>query len=183
MHCDCSGREPFRTHFACPSWLNPAPDPSASSDQGSPLRSDKRENRAPLTARTVRRLSPPRRAFAFYAPLCASPLRSKDPKPPKGVFPMQEISKQPAFELGQIVATPGALAALKKAGQQPGEFLTRHVNREWGDLDEEDRKENEYSLEHGFRLLSAYKTNAGDRLWIITEADRSVTTLLLPEEY
>ena len=96
---------------------------------------------------------------------------------------MQQISKQPAFELGQIVATPGALAALKKAGQQPGEFLTRHVNREWGDLDEEDRKENEYSLEHGFRLLSAYKTNAGDRLWIITEADRSVTTVLLPEEY
>ena len=96
---------------------------------------------------------------------------------------MQEISKQPAFELGQIVATPGALAALKKAGQQPGEFLTRHVNRDWGDLDEEDRKENEYSLEHGFRLLSAYKTNAGDRLWIVTESDRSVTTLLLPEEY
>jgi len=96
---------------------------------------------------------------------------------------MQQISKQPAFELGQIVATPGALAALKKAGQQPGEFLTRHINRDWGDLDEEDRKENQYSLEHGFRLLSAYKTNAGDRLWIITEADRSVTTLLLPEEY
>jgi hypothetical protein len=96
---------------------------------------------------------------------------------------MQQISKQPAFELGQIVATPGALAAIKKAGQQPGEFLTRHINRDWGDLDKEDRKENEYSLGHGFRLLSAYKTNAGDRLWIITEADRSVTTLLLPEEY
>jgi hypothetical protein len=96
---------------------------------------------------------------------------------------MQQISRQPAFELGQIVATPGALAAIKKAGQQPGEFLTRHINRDWGDLDEEDRKENECSLEHGFRLLSAYKTNAGDRLWIITEADRSVTTLLLPEEY
>ena len=96
---------------------------------------------------------------------------------------MQQISKQPAFELGQIVATPGALAALKKAGQQPGEFLTRHVSREWGDLDEEDRKENEYSLEHGFRLLSAYRTNAGDRLWIITESDRSATTILLPEEY
>ena len=96
---------------------------------------------------------------------------------------MQQISKQPAFELGQIVATPGALAALKKAGQQPGEFLTRHVNREWGDIPDEDRRENEYSLEHGFRLLSAYKTNAGDRLWLITEADRSVTTILLPEEY
>ena len=96
---------------------------------------------------------------------------------------MQQISKQPAFELGQIVATPGALAALKKSGQQPGEFLTHHVHREWGDVPDEDRRENEYSLEHGFRLLSAYKTNAGDRLWIITEADRSVTTLLLPEEY
>ena len=70
--------------------------------------------------------------------------------------------------------------ALKKAGQQPGEFLTRHINR---DLDEEDRKENEYSLEHGFRLLSAYRTQAGDKLWIITESDRSVTTLLLREEY
>jgi hypothetical protein len=47
---------------------------------------------------------------------------------------MQRLSKQPAFELGQIVATPGALAALRKSGQQPGEFLTRHVSREWGDL-------------------------------------------------
>ena len=81
---------------------------------------------------------------------------------------MQQLSKQPAFELGQIVATPGALAALRKAGQQPGEFLTRHVNREWGDLSDEDRKENDYSLEHGFRLLSAYRTHAGDKLWIIT---------------
>jgi hypothetical protein len=87
------------------------------------------------------------------------------------------------LELGQIVATPGALAALRKAGQQPGEFLTRHVNREWCDLSNVDRKENAYSLEHGFRLLSSYRTNAGDKLWIITESDRSVTTLLLPEEY
>jgi len=62
--------------------------------------------------------------------VCATPLRSKDQITLKGVFPMQQLSKQPPFELGQIVATPGALAALKKAGQQPGEFLTRHVNRE-----------------------------------------------------
>jgi hypothetical protein len=52
-----------------------------------------------------------------------------------------------------------------------------------GDLSDEDRKENDYSLEHGFRLLSSYRTNTGDKLWIITESDRSVTTLLLPEEY
>ncbi len=69
------------------------------------------------------------------------------------------------------------MAVLKKAGQQPGEFLTHHVNREWCDIPDEDRRADEYSLEHGFRLLSAYKTNAGDRLWIITEADRSVTIM------
>ena len=96
---------------------------------------------------------------------------------------MQQPSKQPAFELGQILATSGALMALQKAGQEPGEFLARHVNREWGDLSDEDRKQNDYSLEHGFRLLSSYRTNAGDKLWIITESDRSATTLLLPEEY
>jgi hypothetical protein len=90
---------------------------------------------------------------------------------------MQQINRQPAFELGQIVATRGALAALRKAGQQPGDFLTRHVNREWCDLSDADRKENDYGL------LSSYRTNAGDKLWIITESDRSVTTLLLPEEY
>jgi hypothetical protein len=77
----------------------------------------------------------------------------------------------------------GALAALRKAGQKPGEFLTRHVNRVWCDLSDEDRKDNAYSLERGFRLLSSYRTNAGDKLWIITESDRSVTTLLLSEEY
>ena len=96
---------------------------------------------------------------------------------------MQEISNQPAFDLGQIVATPGALAVLEKAGQGPGEFLTRHSNREWCDLSDEDRKENNYSLGHGFRLVSSYRTNAGDKLLIITESDRTVTTLLLPQEY
>ena len=74
---------------------------------------------------------------------------------------MQQLKKQPAFELGQIVATPGALAALEKAEQQPGEFLTRHVNREWGDLSDEDRKENDYSLEHGFRLLPGQLSRLG----------------------
>ena len=67
---------------------------------------------------------------------------------------MQQLSKQPAFELGQIVATPGALAALKKAGQQPGEFLTRHVNREWGDLSDE-RLSGELGFPY-FRQLLTY---------------------------
>lgn len=96
---------------------------------------------------------------------------------------MEQLRKRRVFELGQILATPGALAALQKAGQEPHDFLARHVACDWGDLSDEDRKENECSLEYGFRLLSRYRTNAGDKLWIITEADRSATTLLLPEEY
>ena len=97
---------------------------------------------------------------------------------------MQQTKQQPLFSLGQIVATPGALAALGKAGQTPLEFLERHVRGDWGELDEEDRKENQLSLKRGFRLLSSYRTSSGDtKVWVITEADRSVTTLLLPEEY
>jgi hypothetical protein len=78
------------------------------------------------------------------------------------------------------VATPGALAALAKAGQGPQEFLARHVT---GDMPEEGREESQLSLERGFRLLSIYRTNAGDKLWIITEADRASTCVLLPEDY
>jgi len=75
---------------------------------------------------------------------------------------MQQISKSPLFSLGQVVATPGALAALEKAGQQPQDFLTRHVHGDWGDLCDEDRNENRLGLEQGFRLLSSYRTCAGD---------------------
>jgi hypothetical protein len=75
----------------------------------------------------------------------------------------------------------GALAALKKAANSRASSSCAMSTA--SDLSDEDRKENDYSLEHGFRLLSAYRTHAGDKLWIITESDRSVTTLLLPEEY
>ena len=87
------------------------------------------------------------------------------------------------FPLGRIVATPGALAALAAAEQTPQEFLARHRRGDWGDLSEEDRHENELSLRAGFRLLSAYHTKLGVQLWIITEADRSATTLLVPSDY
>jgi hypothetical protein len=87
------------------------------------------------------------------------------------------------FPLGRTVATPRALRTLESAGQQPAEFLDRHVSGDWGEIDDEDKRENEFSVEHGFRILSAYTTTAGDKLWIITEADRSATTLLLPSEY
>ena len=97
---------------------------------------------------------------------------------------MQQISRSPLFPLGQVVATPGALAALEKAGHQPQDFLARHVHGDWGDLCDEDRNENRLSLEQGFWPLSSYRTCAGDtKVWVITEADRSVTTILLPEEY
>ena len=87
------------------------------------------------------------------------------------------------FSLGRIVATPGALEALGQAGQSAHELLTRHVSGDWGQLEADDQRENDRSLRAGFRLLSAYGLSTGMRLWIITEADRSVTTLLLPEEY
>lgn len=90
---------------------------------------------------------------------------------------------EPRFNLGHIVATPGALKALNDAGQLPDEFLRRHVTGDWGDLDAEDRRENEFSVGNGFRILSAYETTKGVKLWVITEADRSSTCVLLPDEY
>jgi hypothetical protein len=91
--------------------------------------------------------------------------------------------QRPRFPLGHLVATPGALHALAEAGHSPMEFVHRHQSGDWGEVPEEDRRENEYSVEHGFRLLSAYTLRTGVRIRIITEADRSATTLLLPEEY
>ena len=96
---------------------------------------------------------------------------------------MQQTQRKPLFDLGQLVATPGALAALEKTGQNAMDFLSRHVRGDWGELPKEDKDENQLSLDKGFRLLSSYRTTAGDKLWVITEADRSHTTLLLPEEY
>lgn len=97
---------------------------------------------------------------------------------------MQAKQQQQAkFPLGQTVATPGALDALSAAGQTPLELLHRHVAGDWGDLDDADKTENELSLKDGFRILSAYTLRSGDKIWIITEADRSATTLLLPDEY
>ena len=87
------------------------------------------------------------------------------------------------FALGQTFITPGAEEALQIAGQTATEFLRRHMSGDWGDLSDEDVRENEFSLKEGLRLLSAYQTGKGQKLWIITEADRSATTILLPSEY
>jgi hypothetical protein len=87
---------------------------------------------------------------------------------------------QPRFPLGKVYATPGAIAL----GVDLTAYLRRHHRGDWGDeLCAEDKQTNEDSLEHGTRLLSCYRTPAGDRLYIITEWDRSMTTILLPEEY
>jgi hypothetical protein len=89
----------------------------------------------------------------------------------------------PRFRLGRVVATPGALAAFERTRANPVVFLSRHLSGDWGDLDPEDRAENELSVQHGFRILSAYSLPDGSRIWIVTEADRSSTCILLPIEY
>ena len=87
------------------------------------------------------------------------------------------------FPPGRVVATPGALAAIEASGDDPLAFLFRHVSGDWGNVDAHDVRENELGLREGFRLLSSYTLRTGVKVWIITEADRSLTTLLLPEEY
>jgi len=88
-----------------------------------------------------------------------------------------------AFALGETFITPGAQEALEIAGETAIQFLRRHMSADWGEVSEDDAQENELSLREAFRLLSAYRTVKGQKIWIITEADRSATTILLPSEY
>jgi hypothetical protein len=87
------------------------------------------------------------------------------------------------FALGRLIATPGALTVLDDAGHIAAEFLLRHKQGDWGDLDSEDLAANDTALRTGSRLVSSYHIQRDQKLWVITEWDRSVTTLLLPEEY
>ena len=87
----------------------------------------------------------------------------------------------PLFPLGQVVSTRNAADSLNQEDVLAS--IRRHVTGDWGELDEQDRKENDLSVKQGFRILSAYKDRNDVRFWIITEADRSVTTVLLPEDY
>jgi hypothetical protein len=95
---------------------------------------------------------------------------------------VKQNAKQCLFHLGQVVSTPGALAALRKAGQGPRELLARHASGDWGHLCAEDREANQFSLERGFPIFSSYRTDAGDELWVITDDHFSITTILLPDE-
>ena len=86
------------------------------------------------------------------------------------------------FALGRIVATPAALALLHRTHSSALAYVMRHASGDFGALSEEDREANETAIREGLRVLSAYEVG-GERLWIITEADRSATTLLLPSDY
>ena len=101
---------------------------------------------------------------------------------------MNTMVGKPKFNPGQILATPGALEALQDSGQTPEFFLAKHQQGDWGEVCQEDKGLNDQSLIDGSRLLSAYTTLKGRKLWAITEAvgddgHRAATTLLLPEEY
>ena len=116
---------------------------------------------------------------------------------PKPTTPTIIFSNSARFPLGQIVATPGALELLQETSFSAAALISRHVHGDWGDLCEEDRTENEFAVTRRLRILSCYRLVDAERLaatprdkrsslptlWIITEADRSVTTLLLPSDY
>jgi len=87
------------------------------------------------------------------------------------------------FNPGQVVATPGGLAALEASGESLLTYLQRHLSGDWGEVDEHHARENELSLNHDLRIMSVYSLRTGARIWVITEADRSSTCILLPEEY
>jgi hypothetical protein len=92
------------------------------------------------------------------------------------------------FSLGQVVATPGALEAIAAAGQKPAFFLDKHASGDWGEVCDSDKRLNDEALVNGERLLSAYRTLKGVRIWIITEAtddngQRAATSIILPSEY
>jgi hypothetical protein len=97
--------------------------------------------------------------------------------------------KDPQFQLGKVLATPGAIEALAQTGQSPWEFLSRHLTGDWGVVDEGDKAANEQALGDGSRILSSYLLKDGaTKVWVITEAEddnghRAATTLLLPSEY
>jgi hypothetical protein len=95
----------------------------------------------------------------------------------------EDPTRRPLFSLGEVVVTPGALTAFVIAQEYITPYLARHQHGTWGDLDPHDIRANEQALKHGARLLSAYQLRDDTKIWIITEADRSSTTVLLPEEY
>lgn len=96
---------------------------------------------------------------------------------------MNTVKSRILFPPGQIVATPGALEALERNGEPPLRYIKRHLSGDWGEVCPEDAQSNQDALQEGNRLMSVYSLSDGTKIWVITEWDRSVTTILLPEEY
>lgn len=118
------------------------------------------------------------------APDMTNPGCERSAVPPQGLIdPLRFVPRVslPGVPLGQIVATPNALSQV--SAEEILQGLQRHRSRDWGNVDPSDRAANDQALQDGTRILSAYRTEAGITFWIITEADRSVTTILLPEDY
>ena len=129
--------------------------------------------------------------------MTTTPMSTTNAAAPAPTTPTIIYSNTARFPLGQIVATPGALELLQETGFSAAALISRHVHGDWGDLCEEDRTENEFSVTRRLRILSCYrlvdaarlaatptdKRSSLPTLWIITEADRSVTTLLRPSDY
>ena len=92
-------------------------------------------------------------------------------------------NNRPLFAIGALCSTPGALAALEQANVAGVILLMWHATGDWGEMDEDDRRANELAVAEGSRVFSSYTLATGAKVWVITEADRSSTTLLLPEEY
>jgi hypothetical protein len=124
------------------------------------------------------------RLYVLDTGVAAVPLASDFPVPASS--PEPEELPAGLFRLGTVVATLGAIERMEQYGMNTAELLTRHVSGDWRDIHPDDRGLNEQALRHGDRLLSVYgknKTDEDSRIWIITEADRSATTLLRPEDY
>jgi hypothetical protein len=90
---------------------------------------------------------------------------------------------RPRFALGGMRITPFATDALQKSGDNVALLIRRHMSGDWGDLDDYDKTQNDEGVERGLRILSSYTLSSGDRLWVITEGDRSATTVMTPDEY
>lgn len=99
------------------------------------------------------------------------------------LLPQQAAPSKQLFPLGHLVATPAVLAALERTGEDTKTFLQRHITGDWGDLSKEDKQENDCSVDIPLRILSAYTLKDETKIWIITEADRSSTCVLLPDDY
>jgi hypothetical protein len=93
------------------------------------------------------------------------------------------FERRPRFPLGELVATSGAIEALEAEKLEPGKLLERHQSGDWGEVCDEDAALNEAAIEDGSRIMSVYQLSSGVKIWVITEADRSSTTILLPDEY